>query len=136
MRHMAKEKKLVILSVRVDDALAAAVKQLADADSRPVSNYIEVLLRKHVTELGVDLGPVHRGEPLITARVGAASPGVGIGELGAVAAIVVGGIAAHLAVERTPVAAEQPGDGRHGNLMLAEPGQGISFGSGDLGVHR
>ena len=27
---MAKEKKLVILSVRVDDALAAAVKQLAD----------------------------------------------------------------------------------------------------------
>jgi hypothetical protein len=55
MRLMAREKRLVILSVRVDDALAAAVKQLAEADSRPVSNYIEVWLRKHVTEQGVDL---------------------------------------------------------------------------------
>ena len=52
---MAKGKRLVILSVRVDDELAAAVKQLAEADSRPVSNYIEVWLRKHVTEKGVDL---------------------------------------------------------------------------------
>jgi hypothetical protein len=57
---MAKEKRLVILSVRVDDALAAAVKLLADADSRPVSNYIEVLLRKHVSEKGVDLSKVEK----------------------------------------------------------------------------
>jgi|KBSSwiStaDraftv2_1062776.scaffolds.fasta_scaffold749273_2 hypothetical protein len=71
MRPMAKEKKLVILSVRVDDALAAAVKQLADADSRPVSNYIEVLLRKHVTELGVDLAarpPEKRGQKPVKSR--------------------------------------------------------------------
>jgi hypothetical protein len=52
---MAKEKRLVILSVRVSDALAEAVKALAEADTRTVSNYIEVLLQKHVAEKGVDL---------------------------------------------------------------------------------
>jgi hypothetical protein len=50
-----KEKRDVILSIRVDDALAAAVRQLAEADSRPVSNYVELLLRRHVEERGVNL---------------------------------------------------------------------------------
>jgi predicted transcriptional regulator len=61
---MAKGKRLVILSVRVDDALATAVKQLADADSRPVSNYIEVWLRKHVTAQGIDLDKVDEAKPV------------------------------------------------------------------------
>jgi hypothetical protein len=52
---MAKGKRLVIMSVRVDDALAAALKQLAEADSRAVSNYVEIVLRKHVTAQGIDL---------------------------------------------------------------------------------
>lgn len=50
---MAKEKRLVILSVRVDQPLAEAVRQLAEADDRPVSNYIERLLRQHVAEKGL-----------------------------------------------------------------------------------
>jgi hypothetical protein len=76
-----------------------------------------------LAELGVDLGPVRRGEALIASRVGAASPGIGVGELGTVAAIVVGGIAARLAVERTTVATEQSGNGGHGHVVLAEPSQ-------------
>ncbi len=58
---MAKEKRIVILSVRVDETLASAIRELADADSRPISNYIEVLLRKHVAEKGVDIGKPKRG---------------------------------------------------------------------------
>jgi hypothetical protein len=53
---MAKEKRLVILSVRVSDALAEAVKALAEADTRTVSNYVEALLKKHVAEQGIDIG--------------------------------------------------------------------------------
>jgi hypothetical protein len=49
-----KEKRIVILSVRVDDALAKAIRELAEADRRPLSNYVEVLLRKHVAEKGLD----------------------------------------------------------------------------------
>jgi hypothetical protein len=52
---MLKGKRVVILSVRVDQPLADAVRQLADADDRPVSNYVERLLRKHVSEMGIDL---------------------------------------------------------------------------------
>jgi hypothetical protein len=58
MRRMAKEKRLVILSVRVDDTLSEAVRQLAEADSRPISNYVELLLKKHVAEKGIDLGKI------------------------------------------------------------------------------
>jgi len=58
---MAKEKRVVILSVRVDDTLANAIRELADADSRPISNYIEVLLRKHVADKGIDIGKLKRG---------------------------------------------------------------------------
>jgi hypothetical protein len=58
---MAKEKRVVILSVRVDDTLANAIRQLAEADSRPISNYIEVLLRRHVADKGIDIGKSKRG---------------------------------------------------------------------------
>jgi len=61
LRGMAKEKRVVILSVRVDDTLANAIRELADADSRPISNYIEVLLRKHVADKGIDIGKLKRG---------------------------------------------------------------------------
>ena len=83
-----------------------------------------------------DLGPVGRGEALIAPGAGAAGPGIGVGRFDAVAAVMVRGIAAHLAIESAPVAAEQPGDGGHGDVVLAEPGQEVSFGGGDLGVHR
>jgi hypothetical protein len=59
---MAKEKRLVILSVRVSDALAEAVKALAEADTRTVSNYIENLLKKHVAEHGYDIGEPKKAE--------------------------------------------------------------------------
>jgi len=96
----------------------------------------DLLRAPELTKLGIDLGPVGRGEALIAPGVGAAGSGIGIGELNAVAAIVVGGIAADLAIERTAVAAEQPGDRGHGDMVLAEPRQDVSFRSGDLGVHR
>jgi predicted transcriptional regulator len=52
---MAKEKRDVILSIRVDDALARVIRELAAADNRPLSNYVDQLLRKHVAEKGIDL---------------------------------------------------------------------------------
>jgi predicted transcriptional regulator len=58
---MAKEKRDVILSIRVDEALARAVRDLADADNRPLSNYVDQLLRTHVAEKGIDLGKKPRG---------------------------------------------------------------------------
>jgi hypothetical protein len=36
--------------------LASAICELADADSWPISNYIEVRLRKHVADKGLDIG--------------------------------------------------------------------------------
>ena len=65
---MAKEKQLVILSVRVDDALAAAIKDLAEADDRPLSNYIERLLRKHAVEQGKELGKAEKAKPAKTRK--------------------------------------------------------------------
>jgi hypothetical protein len=52
---MAKGKRLVTWSIRVDDKLNAAVKALADKDLRTMSNYIEMVVRKHVADLGIDL---------------------------------------------------------------------------------
>ena len=52
----------MILSVRVSDTLAEAVKALAEADTRTISNYIEVLLQKHVAEKGIDLSKPAKGE--------------------------------------------------------------------------
>ena len=52
MRGMP-EKKTVILSIRVEDELAEALKALADADERKMSPYIARVLRRHVeTERG------------------------------------------------------------------------------------
>ena len=52
---MRKGKRLVTWSIRVDDALDAAVKQLAEKDLRTVSNYVELVIRQHVASLGIDL---------------------------------------------------------------------------------
>jgi len=83
----------------------------------------DLLGAPELAELGIDLGPVRCGEALIAAGAGPAGPGIGVGELGAVAVVVVGGIAADLAIERTAVAAQQPGDSGHGDVVLAESGQ-------------
>jgi predicted DNA-binding protein len=49
---MTKEKKLTVLSIRVDDTLAQAIKELAMADERPVSTYLERIIRQHAQERG------------------------------------------------------------------------------------
>jgi predicted transcriptional regulator len=49
---MAREKRLVVVSARVDQSTAEALKRLAEADDRPLSKYIERLLKQHVTEKG------------------------------------------------------------------------------------
>jgi predicted DNA-binding protein len=62
---MMKGKRLVTWSIRVDDALDAAVKKLAEKDLRTTSNYVEKVIRQHVAELGIDLTTVEvpRKEP-------------------------------------------------------------------------
>jgi predicted transcriptional regulator len=50
---MAKGKRLVTWSIRVDDELDAVVKRLAEKDLRTVSNYIEMVVRKHIVDLGI-----------------------------------------------------------------------------------
>jgi predicted transcriptional regulator len=49
---MTKEKKLTVLSIRVDDTLAQAIKELAAEDDRPVSTYLERIIRQHAQERG------------------------------------------------------------------------------------
>lgn len=59
---MKTEKKTVILSVRVDEAVGKAVQSLADAEDRTVSKYLERLVRQHVSEKFGDVGkPKRRG---------------------------------------------------------------------------
>ena len=41
-----------VLSARVDDELAQAIKDLAEEDDRLVGHYIERILRKHAIENG------------------------------------------------------------------------------------
>jgi len=66
---MVKGKRLVTWSIRVDDDLDAVVKRLAEKDLRTVSNYIEMVVRKHIADLGIDVGksapekPAKRGKP-------------------------------------------------------------------------
>jgi hypothetical protein len=57
---MTQEKREVILSVRVSEDLADAIRGLADADERPLSKYIEMLLRRHASEKGLDVGKPKR----------------------------------------------------------------------------
>jgi hypothetical protein len=52
---MTREKRLTVLSIRVDDTLARALKVLAAADERPVSTYLERILRAHAQERGKDV---------------------------------------------------------------------------------
>ena len=49
---MKREKKLTVLSIRVDDTLAHAIKELALEDERPVSTYLERIIRQHAAERG------------------------------------------------------------------------------------
>ena len=110
---------------------------VADPEPALVAQAAGDLLRAPaLAELAVDLAPIGRGESLIAAGARPAGPGVGIGELGAVPAIVVRRIAADLPVDRAAMTAEQPRDGRRGIAVLAEAGNRVSFGGGDLGVHR
>lgn len=52
----------MILSVRVSDDLADAIRGLAEADERPISKYIEMLLRRHASEKGVAIDKPKRGK--------------------------------------------------------------------------
>jgi predicted transcriptional regulator len=45
---MAGAKKMIVLSTRVDEAVAAKLKRLADAKEWTSSKYIERLIRQHV----------------------------------------------------------------------------------------
>jgi hypothetical protein len=49
---MTRGKKLTVLSIRVDDTLAHAIKELAAEDERPVSTYLERIIRQHAKERG------------------------------------------------------------------------------------
>jgi hypothetical protein len=60
---MTKGKRLVTWSIRVDDALNDVVQQLAKKDLRTVSNYVEMVVRKHIADLGIDLGAQPETKP-------------------------------------------------------------------------
>jgi predicted transcriptional regulator len=53
---MQKGKRLVTWSIRVDDELDAVVKRLAEKDLRTVSNYVEMVVRKHLADQGIEVG--------------------------------------------------------------------------------
>ena len=52
---MMKGKRLVTWSIRVDDELDAVVKRLAEKDLRTTSNWVEMVVRKHIADLGIDI---------------------------------------------------------------------------------
>jgi predicted transcriptional regulator len=60
---MKKGKRLVTWSIRVDDDLDAVVRRLAEKDLRTVSNYVEMVVRKHIAELGIDVGKPAQEKP-------------------------------------------------------------------------
>ena len=60
---MAKGKRLVTWSIRVDDELDAVVKRLAEKDLRTTSNYVEMIVRKHIADLGIEMGEKHPDKP-------------------------------------------------------------------------
>jgi len=59
MRCMA-EKKTMILTVRIEESVAKALKSLAEADDRKLSPYIARLLKKHVE---AERGAVSEAKP-------------------------------------------------------------------------
>src|SRR5260221_2306071 len=95
---------LVRTDVSIDRLMADAELVVAPEAAR------DLFGTPQLAELSVDLGPVRGGEALIAARVRSPGPGVGVCELGTIAAIVPGGIAADLAANRAAVAAEQSGN--------------------------
>jgi len=42
------EKKTMILTIRIEESVAKALKNLADADERKLSPYVARVLRRHV----------------------------------------------------------------------------------------
>lgn len=57
---MKERKRLVTWSVRVDDTLDAAMKRLAEKDLRTVSNDVEMVVRRHVADIGIEVVPEPR----------------------------------------------------------------------------
>jgi predicted transcriptional regulator len=46
---------LTVLSIRLDDTLAQAIKELAAADERPVSTCLERIIRQHAQDHGKEV---------------------------------------------------------------------------------
>lgn len=44
----------VVLSFKVRQELKETLQKLADDDSRSLANYIRIVLKKHLDELGID----------------------------------------------------------------------------------
>jgi hypothetical protein len=83
---------------------------------------------------GLHLVPVPRREAAIAAGAGPPGPRVGVGDLGPIAPVVGGAIAAQLATDGAPVASQHLGDGRPRQPLLSQDGDGVPFSSGDLAV--
>jgi hypothetical protein len=49
-------KKSSILNLRIDPALKEAVREAAHRDNRSIANLIEVLIRNHCAEIGLEIG--------------------------------------------------------------------------------
>jgi hypothetical protein len=47
---MERQKKLEPISIRLDPAVKAAIEQLARADDRTLSAYVNLVLRRHAEE--------------------------------------------------------------------------------------
>jgi hypothetical protein len=47
--------KTSILNLRIDPALKEAVREAAHRDNRSIANLIEVLIRNHCAEIGVEI---------------------------------------------------------------------------------
>lgn len=54
MRRMAKT-KVSTLNLRVDPAIKDAVREAASREHRSVANMIEVLIRRHCDQQGIDI---------------------------------------------------------------------------------
>jgi predicted transcriptional regulator len=56
MAAMKGDKKMIVLSTRVDEAVAAKIRALADAKEWTPSKYLEKLIREHLQELEAKAG--------------------------------------------------------------------------------
>jgi predicted transcriptional regulator len=57
---MAKPKgrKVVVLSIRTDEAVRDGLQQLADMEDRSISYYADRLFRQHLAEKGIEIAEV------------------------------------------------------------------------------